>query len=314
MPRFEIAGDPISVAYGYDEVLSNVFLSVYDRRLEFDSDAPDQVNAVTEGIGPGDGGGCYFNLHTGKVGFGRMVDDETMAVYLRFGVSDASIRAIPLLNVHRSTGPAATRSVATSCTACTVCRKPSTTSCGKCHSVPYCSKDCQRSDWAVHKIFCSHVFPPLVEGELSAKAFLLPQSSITPILVQLSYTIETDASDGNRFAYPVLAGHIPGPRRNIRSDRLPGFPFAHLPHALIMYYDDNFFIDGVSQPNQCLMRLMRAKRPHWSNPFGWSGNLVIIKAEADVQDPISFMDMACGDAHDLVEFIAKYETSSGRDR
>ena len=47
MPRFEIAGDPVSVAYGYDE--NNVFLSCFDKRLKFDPDAPDQVNAVTHG-------------------------------------------------------------------------------------------------------------------------------------------------------------------------------------------------------------------------------------------------------------------------
>ena len=107
MPRFEIAGDPASVAYGYDEGLSNVFLSCFDKRLKFDSDASDQANAVTEGIGSGDGGGCYFELHTGVYGFGAKVDHETMATYLRrFGVPDDSILAIPLLNIRSSEGSA----------------------------------------------------------------------------------------------------------------------------------------------------------------------------------------------------------------
>ena len=176
--------------------------------------------------------------------------------------------------------------------------------CSNCHTVSYCSKDCQRSDWAVHKIFCPlDTFPLMHEGELSATAILLPQSSITPVLIRLQYTIETH--DGICFAKPALEEFIPGMCRGIQTDRLPGYPFAHLPHALIMKYKDDFNIDGTSLPNQCLMRLIKAKHPHWQKPFAWKGDLVIIKAEANVTDHQSFMDMTRGDAHDLVEFIVK---------
>ena len=87
--------------------------------------------------------------------------------------------------------------------------------------------------------------------------------------------------------------------RGIQTDRLPGYPFAHLPHALIMMYKDDFNIDGSSLPNQCLMRLIKAKHPHWQKPFAWKGDLVIIKAKANVTDHQSFMDMTRGDAHAL---------------
>lgn len=99
MPRFTIDGDPISVAFGYedDPGLANVFLSVDDKRLEYDGDASEAVNAVTQKVGVGDGGGSYFNLHTGRFGFGIQVDDKTMEVYLkRFGVPQEQIDALPL--------------------------------------------------------------------------------------------------------------------------------------------------------------------------------------------------------------------------
>ena len=40
MVRFEIEGDPIKIAYGADPI-SGVFLSVYDKRLKYDSNASD---------------------------------------------------------------------------------------------------------------------------------------------------------------------------------------------------------------------------------------------------------------------------------
>ena len=68
MPRFEIEGDPIRVVFGIDEV-TGVFLSVFDRRLEYDSAATKAVNDVTTSIGVQDSGGSYFDLHTGSTGF-----------------------------------------------------------------------------------------------------------------------------------------------------------------------------------------------------------------------------------------------------
>jgi hypothetical protein len=41
MPRFEIDGDPIRVAYGYNLPRPGVFLSVYDKRLTYDPNASD---------------------------------------------------------------------------------------------------------------------------------------------------------------------------------------------------------------------------------------------------------------------------------
>ena len=96
MPRFEIPGDPIKVVYGYEDCLGldlpSVFLQVYDNRLTYSGNASQEVNKVTEKVGFRDGGGCYFGLHTGKMGFGPEVDDETMVVYLkRFGVTEVQI-------------------------------------------------------------------------------------------------------------------------------------------------------------------------------------------------------------------------------
>ena len=105
MPRFEIDSYPITVAYGYEDPC-NVFLSVYDNRLRYDSSASPQVNDVTRAVGSGDG--CFFEIHTGSAGFGQRVDNDTMVTFLgRFGVTDEQINAIPLhpIEVHHVSPP-----------------------------------------------------------------------------------------------------------------------------------------------------------------------------------------------------------------
>ena len=55
MPRYELEGDPISVAFGYDHA-TGFFLSVMDKRLKWSENASDAVNKVTSSIGIKDGG------------------------------------------------------------------------------------------------------------------------------------------------------------------------------------------------------------------------------------------------------------------
>jgi len=53
--------------------VTGFFLSVYDARLKWNADASKEVNDVTEKVGVCDGGGSYFDLHTGHGGFGFKV-------------------------------------------------------------------------------------------------------------------------------------------------------------------------------------------------------------------------------------------------
>ena len=94
MPRYIISGDTIEVAYGYDDMLGaellSVFLQVFDKRLEYDKTASEEVNRIAEQMDSG----CYFALRTGKVGTGTKVGHKTMAAYLkRFGVTQEQIES-----------------------------------------------------------------------------------------------------------------------------------------------------------------------------------------------------------------------------
>ncbi len=50
---------------------------------------------------------------------------------------------------------------------CVICSNHTASKCGKCKAVFYCSKECQKSDWNLHKVFCSTLPFPItpVEGK-----------------------------------------------------------------------------------------------------------------------------------------------------
>ena len=199
-----ISGDPLEIAFGYedDPGLANVFFSVYDKRLRSDAASSAAVNAVTERVGHGDGGGSYFALRTGKYGFGVQVDDSTMAVYLkRFGVPEEQIETLPL-NIPK---PGLVRRT----------QKAGEGVCPSCQS--------QRQDWPVHKILCSlHPFPSKPEGEF-VRAILLPEGS--PQLQIVHVRVRLKHHDGFSWWSPELKPLLgEGMLGSIRSDLLPSWP------------------------------------------------------------------------------------------
>jgi len=71
---------------------------------------------------------------------------------------------------------------------CSVCDKPSSFRCARCISVQYCSKKCQREDWAEHKAPCKEA------GELKKDFF--PHKSIEETDVELKKMFD-GADEGN---------------------------------------------------------------------------------------------------------------------
>ena len=174
MPRYEREeGKFIRVAYGVADP-SGVFLSVYDKRLKYDPKHSVQVNAVTEGIEAG-GNGCYLDLRTGPHGFGQRVDDDTMATYLRrYGASEEQIALLPL---HLKEN-----------IPCNACGKLTIKKCSRCKEINYCSKECQRDTWIVHRVFCgieTLSYPSQSVGS-TITVLLLPENNKTPKLAKLT--------------------------------------------------------------------------------------------------------------------------------
>jgi hypothetical protein len=87
MVRFEIEDNtPIRVAYGHDE-FTGFFISVYDARLKWDPNNDEALNGLLESLYIGDGGGSYFDAHTGPGGFGKKIDVKVMArLWEKYGV------------------------------------------------------------------------------------------------------------------------------------------------------------------------------------------------------------------------------------
>lgn len=324
--RIQIPGDPISVAYGYDGV-TGVFLSVTDKRLAYNPDSSKKVNAVTESVGVGDGGGSYFSLHTGTHGFGTKVDDETMATFLkRYGVTAERISELPLkisavdwtsVEPGNSTRVVGSTKVCTSCR----CKTSSCKDCTMCSNVPYCAKECQKKDWHIHKIFCGlhgqEPLPPSNGTFIVVKAFLFPADSETPVFVNLPLEqVDRDAYDVTSTSKRLNCNEfISGATDSIRSDLFTDAAIRSLPQAYHVIYKSDFGKDDT-EINKCVLKLFKKyekktvsvsvpKDPHWRN------NILVVKVKPGDIGNKSYQDISIADATEVVKFLYKYTSSHG---
>lgn len=314
--RFVIEGDPISVAFGSDTV-AGVFLSVFDRRLEYDPSSTPEVNAVTEKIGVRDGGGSYFDLHTGDFGFGIKVDDVTMATYLkRFGVTDEQISSLPLTLPFTPSPPQFQKKRVGSEKLCTTCgKKVLCKDCSLCKQVPYCSRSCQRKDWPLHKLFCGlQVEEEIVSNNEDntcttekVNVFLLPEDSDKPKLISVQ------CIDGSDVNYNGFSGILTD---KIRSDLFTDDHIRNLKHAYHVIFRDNFMGDGSKQ-NKSVQKLFQIKSKQngaVQAPTGshWKGDLLICKAEAtSAPESGKCLDITPADATEVVNFLYSYTSANG---
>lgn len=275
MPRYEIKGDPISIAYGYDDCLVNtcgVFLSVFDSRLEWEENASAQVKSVAESLPYGmDGGGCYFSLTTSPFGIGLKVNKDTMRVYLkRFGVPEDQIKSIlrrePIVETPEASEleklfasvnineQQASKPICVHCKVSNGSKK-----CSRCKVACYCSRDCQVKDWPVHKFFCGSLpFPrPVVKTSgKTVRAVYLPELTGDPVLINLPIINKYLASENSWFESAILEdflGKDHGYGRNWMPIN-PLKPSRVIADTIEFRYRDEFGSDG-SKLNECIQKI-----------------------------------------------------------
>lgn len=295
MPRYEIKGSPISVAYGKDHA-TGIFLSVYDNRLEYDENASQEVNDVTKKIGFGDGGGSYFDLHTGRSGPGIKVSEETMLVYLkRFGVTDEQVQA--MLNANKKPAPEHK---------CHVCETLTSKSCKKCMTVYYCSVKCQTGDWELHKVFCGLLPLPPVPKDMQkrVRGIFFPENSAMPQIVFVSFErLPFRDSFGyfglnqqwinTRYPYSVM----------MRENPYQGGAF--LENSLEFTFVGRDMDPGIFKPNQGVLKLTKG-----DHAFDWSGPILVCKRKGLYDDDhydIPFIDIEMSDLSIMRDFFKAYK-------
>ena len=214
-------------------------------------------------------------------------------------------------------------------TLCDECDNESTLRCSGCGSSWYCSKECQKKAWSLHKILCKFVKDfqdrPEAEspGEKYTRAIFFHPDEGAPRFVWL----KTMTEDGE-YGHPCLAACPGALAANNEKETESGEEIGmtdmkirrnhalarRLPYNLFLSYRENFLHDG-STHNMAIDKIIDPNSPHL---HAWRGPMIAYGTDAfdDVpfsQDPSYSQDLGPSDlriiAHKLNTYYFKYAIS-----
>ncbi|KAK8165293.1 hypothetical protein BKA80DRAFT_342454 [Phyllosticta citrichinensis] len=184
---------------------------------------------------------------------------------------------------------------------CLICLHPEGRLCMACHSVAYCSKDCQHSDWKSHKNICSQVVDNLERPEGDFKrAIIFKPDDEKPRLVWLEAQRMQDPDDEGKtrlstartiadfLACTQAAVSGLGFQRNVRRER-------DLEHTLVVNFCERNTINySVREATDV------------RNFYDFKGPVIFSKKIGFTPDELDCGDIEATDYLDIIDFLIAF--------
>lgn len=192
---------------------------------------------------------------------------------------------------------------------CIICNSSDAKFCSFCRSASYCSPQCQRDDWYLHKTICKTFTTLPSRPSTSHKlAILFPIDSKVPRLIWIECEQRIDDEDGVSWEMPdtqhLLEIEKLNPKyqharefKSIKRNVLRGY---NLNHTVQVVARETFLIDG-STPNVCVQHTTKGQMTH-----DWRGPIVVMRQPGTAVDPLSYEDISAGDLRVVVDYFLSY--------
>ncbi|KAG4422327.1 hypothetical protein IFR04_004479 [Cadophora malorum] len=180
---------------------------------------------------------------------------------------------------------------------CTICDKETANKCAKCKSAAYCSQECQKLDFPLHKLLCSKMSTFLEHNPRptdAVLALLFPVESMNPELFWIKKT------SGYEFI-----NSSPGMKKYIEDAHM-GQNTSRGDHKLEVFMGEGSY--GREKANLCISRLMHGYQ--WTDSGNvvslakWVGNIVVLRSTGSgriCQD--AYGDVTVADLRFALDFI-----------
>jgi hypothetical protein len=191
---------------------------------------------------------------------------------------------------------------------CIICNVSNNKFCSSCHLISYCSLECQKLDWPLHKTICKTFTALPSQPSPSHKlAILFPVDSKDPQLIWIECERRRD-EDGVAYDMPDTQPHLgienldPEYRdtsefKNITRNVLRGYSLSNTVQIIAR---ETFLFDG-SAPNVCVRYTTKGQLRH-----DWRGPIVVMRQPGTAIDPLFYEDIKAGDLRVAVDYFLSY--------
>lgn len=186
---------------------------------------------------------------------------------------------------------------------CAICSGSASKLCSSCLSISYCSPECQKTDWPLHKILCKNLPAMNPRPSPSHKlGVLFPVDSKYPLPVWI-YCKPVDGGPEAATGFEVAdARPILDPENlDTRSGKATrcGFLTRNKLRGFQIIHRYGFLLDG-SAPNACIRHTATARGEMIR---GWKGPVVVMRLRTEDDDPRGYKDMAGAEFRTAVDLF-----------
>ena len=197
------------------------------------------------------------------------------------------------------------------------CNKPAPKKCGSCKSILYCSTDCQKKDWSIHKIICAEYTsfeatnsrPADTETVVWKLAILFPADEEKPKFIWMDCLVEEKPDDKGKKT------HFEQCAKSVQKYLGDGWLFADLrrpalerDQMLEFWRPKTNCIDGLKE-NKSIRNILKKFPRH-----GWRGPLIVLRKLAndneEYSEYIAYQDVKLEDLPEIVKFFKNWDHSS----
>ncbi|KAJ5748229.1 uncharacterized protein N7511_009925 [Penicillium nucicola] len=205
---------------------------------------------------------------------------------------------------------------------CVMCNKSPGIQCPQCRSTYYCSKDCERSDFASHDPLCKQfALQPDRPSPEHKRAIFFPVEEDKPCLIWIPCRRQYDEEDGigwKKVDYNPYLGTDDPLKRTMRIEHNPvrdrnlGSGFTCFSprkegYCVSLLHRDAYLKDG-SATNKSILASVRASRTA-TTPHEYRGPMIALR-ELHHED---FADMTLADFRHLMDYLISYRDTNIRE-
>ncbi|KAI1357329.1 hypothetical protein F5Y08DRAFT_352721 [Xylaria arbuscula] len=170
--------------------------------------------------------------------------------------------------------------------ACLICNKPNAKYCSRCKGASYCSEECQRADYAIHKLLCTGFSEFAITDrptENHVRAIYFPMSRENPGLFWLEFR------DDNGSKLPVTLDALRRDNGVLTSTTVKyNFFLKRRPsNTVCIIYRDSYSADGsmINKSIDGIIATWPGSHHHWRGPLVAYGMTKLDPGHVDKKNP-----------------------------
>jgi hypothetical protein len=211
---------------------------------------------------------------------------------------DTTGSAAPL---HADASFKATQDAQENTVSCFACNRPGTQRCSACQNARYCSSECQKKDWVLHKLLCqSFVDLPARPSPSHYRGILFPDNEAKPRFIWVEQT-------GAKHWGFDREGHLGGGNTDKLDFNHYGPLKREFGHTISVWYRERFFFDG-SPANQSLAKPLGPLLT-----YAWRGRLLALAyrlnglTDEDGEEEGNMIDLDTASIGPVVSFLRWFQ-------